>query len=36
MKIIELTKENPKTQTLLKALHILNGPIMNGASDQHE
>ncbi len=29
IKMIELNIENPKTQALLKALHILNKPILN-------
>jgi len=29
MKMIQLDIENPKTQALLKALHILNKPILN-------
>ncbi len=29
MKIVELEKESPKTQALLKALYILNTPSVN-------
>lgn len=35
LKIIELEKENPKTEVLLEALHILNGPAMSGVADHH-
>lgn len=36
LKIVELEKENPRTEALLKALHILNRPAINSATDQHE
>jgi len=34
MKIIELKMENPRTQALLKALHILDMPTLDSQSSQ--